>query len=611
MKNTKSEKKDKRLLSQMGVLIVVLFGIALVVCVVSDFFGQMSSNIEFFSEISSNLADYVVDKSEEYEALPWVLDYVEEEQGNMLEIFMVEEEYQELEIQIMTEMANIDEDTAKEYPDSVQHEFAQMVFFDIVSDTLKLQEIIPGVEITISRRTDDGDVFVFFKGDRALGATDIYALDEETLMKDSLKYVEYNHHGESYAHGNVYNYWFEGEKGKAPKLDYEWTYDFSGDSKRPFKLLVYKPIIVDGETVAVVTVERAWTRSEIADMMKTAILGEVNSAIYLIICGIALLVFVNYLTIKPLAFFQNAVRSYKEDKNTDNIVSNLAMIKSRNEIGRMSDDVSDMAVELDRYSHELVEITAEKERLVVELDVAAQIQNDILPKIYPGVPAFQDRDDFSIYASMTPAKEVGGDLFDFFLIDDDHLALVIGDVSGKGVPASLFMAITTTLIRHELQEKNMSVPDVLYTVNNCLCEGNEQMMFVTMWVAILELSTGKMVSSNAGHDFPMIRRGGGQFELIEEEGGIALGIMEGGEYSECRYRIRPGDCVYVYTDGVPEAINDKEEQFGLDRMLEALNENPDASPEELETRMQERLAEFVGDEEQFDDVTMLCVKLNW
>ncbi len=248
----------------------------------------------------------------------------------------------------------------------------------------------------------------------------------------------------------------------------------------------------------------------------------------------------------------------------------------------------------------------ETQRIGAELNVAAQIQADMLPRKFP---AFPDRNEFDLYASMDPAKEVGGDFYDFFFIDQDHLGLVMADVSGKGVPASLFMVIAKTLIKNRALLGG-SPSEVLAYANEQLCEGNEAELFVTVWFAILDLSTGKGVVSNAGHEHPILRRAGGQFELIVYPHAPAVATMEGIKFKEHEFELHPGDTLYVYTDGAPEATDENENLFGTDRMLEALNSHPDADPKELLLDMTRKIAEFVGDADQFDDITMLGFKYN-
>lgn len=278
-------------------------------------------------------------------------------------------------------------------------------------------------------------------------------------------------------------------------------------------------------------------------------------------------------------------------------------VQTDDEIGNLARSFNHMTDSLQKYIVDLKEVTAKEERIAMELSVATHIQADMLPSKFP---AFPDRKEFDIYATMTPAKEVGGDFYDFFLVDDDHLALVIADVSGKGVPAALFMVIAKTLIKNRtLMGGKLSPAEILADVNDQLCEGNEAELFVTVWLGILEISTGKGIAANAGHEHPALRRAGGRYELVVYRHSPAVAAMEGIRFREHEFELHPGDSLYVYTDGVAEATDAGNKLYGTDRMLEALNRNPDAAPEELLASVKDGIDAFVKDAPQFDDITML------
>lgn len=237
-----------------------------------------------------------------------------------------------------------------------------------------------------------------------------------------------------------------------------------------------------------------------------------------------------------------------------------------------------------------------------ELAMATQIQEAMLPSIFP---AFPNRTEFDLYASMDPAKEVGGDFYDFYLIDEDHLGLIIADVSGKGIPAALFMMISKTILQN-YAKLGIGAAEILTKTNEALCAENRTEMFVTTWVGILEISSGKLTCANAGHEYPAVCRDG-HFALLKDRHGFVLGGMEGSKYSEYVLQLEKGDKIFVYTDGVPEATNGEKTMFGTERMLEALNRNTDISPKELLRTVRETVDTFVGAAEQFDDLTMLCL----
>ena len=298
----------------------------------------------------------------------------------------------------------------------------------------------------------------------------------------------------------------------------------------------------------------------------------------------------------------------KLEKAADDLVTNIDQdvqfnvdIHTGDELESLAGSFEQMDIGLRRYIHELSAVTAEKERIGAELNVATQIQADMLPRIFPAFPA---RKDFDIFASMDPAKEVGGDFYDFFLVDDDHLALVMADVSGKGVPAALFMVIAKTLIKNRVIAGD-SPEEALGHVNEQLCEGNEAQLFVTVWLAIIELSTGRGVAANAGHEHPAIRKAGGKYELDIYKHSPAVAVMEGMRFRQHEFQLEPGDCLFVYTDGVTEATDSHNELFGTDRMIDALNSEPKASPADLLSIVKKSIDGFVGEAPQFDDITML------
>ena len=238
-----------------------------------------------------------------------------------------------------------------------------------------------------------------------------------------------------------------------------------------------------------------------------------------------------------------------------------------------------------------------------ELNMATEIQASMLPSIFP---AFPNREEFDLYASMDPAKEVGGDFYDYFMIDDDHLGVVIADVSGKGVQAALFMMISKTVVQN-FAMLGVGAGEVLRRANNALCAQNKMEMFVTAWIGVLELSTGKMTCASAGHEYPAIYHNG-KFELLMDKHGFVLGGMEGVKYKEYEIQLEKGDKIFVYTDGVPEATSANTELYGTDRMIEALNSRPEADPKEILRIVRASVDEFVGSAEQFDDLTMVCVE---
>ena len=314
--------------------------------------------------------------------------------------------------------------------------------------------------------------------------------------------------------------------------------------------------------------------------------------------------YVRRILIRPLGTLHHAAMGLVESK-MEGLADFRVEVDTGDELEDLADSFQYMVAELNEYIRDLSRVTAEKERIGAELDVARHIQASMLPCIFP---AFPERHEFDIFASKTPAKEVGGDFYDFFLVDDDHLAVVMADVSGKGVPAALFMMISKTLLKSAAQS-GLSPKAVLEKVNDQLCENNDAEMFVTVWLGILEISTGKMKCANAGHEYPAIMRKGGDFELFKDKHGFVLAGMEGARYREYELELHAGDRLVVYTDGVPEATNGANTLYGTDRMISALNGARDGSCRQMLEALHRDVDSFVDGADQFDDITMLCIEM--
>ena len=278
--------------------------------------------------------------------------------------------------------------------------------------------------------------------------------------------------------------------------------------------------------------------------------------------------------------------------------------RTNDEIEVLAESFASLSKKTADYIEQITTITAEKERIGTELALATRIQADMLPNTYP---AFPDRPEFDIYASMDPAKEVGGDFYDFFLVDSDHLCMVMADVSGKGVPAALFM-MASRIILASYAKQGMSPAEIMRSTNETICQNNREEMFVTVWLGILEISTGKIRAANAGHEYPVLMQPGGKCELYKDKHGFVLGGMDGVKYKEYEFTLQPGARLFLYTDGVPEATNAGNELFGTDRMLDALNEDMSADPQQVLHQVRSAVDSFVGNAEQFDDLTMLCLE---
>ena len=334
----------------------------------------------------------------------------------------------------------------------------------------------------------------------------------------------------------------------------------------------------------------------------TAPVREADSQIYtailltvlLLVAIVLLTVYIAFLSARRITAPLSALASDAEKIGKGEDIELTA--RTGDEIERLANTINEMLVNIKT-------ITGEKERIGAELDVATKIQSSMLPCIFP---AFPERAEFDIYAIMQPAKEVGGDFYDFFLIDDNKLAVVMADVSGKGVPAALFMVIAKTLIKNNAQY-GKSPKEVFETVNNLLCEGNDAGMFVTAFLGYLDLTTGQFTSVNAGHNPPLIGRSG-VFEYYRTKRGFVLAGTEDVSYKQATVALNPGDMLFLYTDGITEADNPYKELYGETRLLEALNSHPDAPLKELCVTIRRDIDGFASGAEQADDITMLVMK---
>ena len=316
---------------------------------------------------------------------------------------------------------------------------------------------------------------------------------------------------------------------------------------------------------------------------------------------VAYIVFVRKTITRPISRLADFTQEITESRKFEN---QRITMKTGDEIEALSDSFNFMMEELENYIANLSKVTAEKERIGTELDIVRNIQASMLPCIFP---AFPDRKEFDIYATMTPAKEVGGDFYDFFMVDETHLAIVMADVSGKGVPAALFMVIGKTLIKdHTTPGRDLG--EVFSTVNNLLCEANSEGLFITAFEGVLDLVTGEFCFVNAGHEMPFICKAGAGFEAYKIRPGFVLAGFEDMNYKAGSMTLDVGDLIFQYTDGVTEATNVENQLYGMERLEQVLNRVKDRTPSEILPEVKKDIDAFVGEAPQFDDITMLCVE---
>lgn len=310
--------------------------------------------------------------------------------------------------------------------------------------------------------------------------------------------------------------------------------------------------------------------------------------------------------VQPIRQISGAVEQYtlsRTDESVDRNCFSSLQIKTGDELEELSHVMAGMEQEISAYEDNLMKAAAEEERVRTELSLASTIQAGMLPQIFPPYP---DRQEFDIYAMMDPAKEVGGDFYDFFLIDDDHFAIVIADVSGKGVPAALFM-MSSMIVINNFASEGYSPAEVLRHTNEKICRSSKVEMFVTVWFGILDLKTGVVTAANAGHEYPAVRHPGGAYELLHDKHSFVIGGMDGMDYKEYTCTLEPGASIFLYTDGVVEATNRQEAFYGSERLLAALNTTEGMSAQETLQIVRADVDRFAEGAPQFDDLTMLCI----
>ena len=354
--------------------------------------------------------------------------------------------------------------------------------------------------------------------------------------------------------------------------------------------------------------------SKINDRFISFIISSTLAAIILaIVVCLLIAFFIKKNMVKPIMHISDLAEKYAEGyeerslkhENNVKLVFGDIPCSRITEANDLLSSMQKMELEINSYIKNLDTVTREQERIRIELDTASAIQAAMLPD---ATDPFPGRDEFEIFASAKTAKEVGGDFYDFFLIDEDHLGLVIADVSGKGVPAALFMMACKIIIKN-LAIAGLSPSETLMKANEQICANNKEGMFVTVWFGILSIKEKKIVASSAGHEYPFIKKGD-RFDIFKDPHGIILGGMEGVKYKDYEIELEKGDTILVYTDGVVEATDKDKKLFGSKRLLESLNKEPNLDPKALIGHVIEDVNAFVGDEKQFDDLTMMCIRIN-
>ena len=587
------DKKRKGIVKQITTPVFIITVIIIVIAVITFVLFNMTVLLNQRFEYTTQIAGEVVTTIEDYKSLDFLVPYWHDHYDEM-EFFYGN---REILIDKESELAELIPDYADEEHVTVdqvlaldedgQRLFAEVCYYQLCEDFDRIKRSY-GPLFLYSFSIDGDNQFFYITGTK-----------EDELRESS--------GGEIFELGCTYPY----QAGRYPTLDSliatgkpadRIELSLNEDADRT-AVHVFAPVTCNGQMVMIVGVSTEW-----ADLIDYTLgLTEFLAGFIIVLVASLTLMFFRLLrkyAVTPLFKERDIIKTYEQDKDSAKAVPELKKIDSDNEIEELADAFSSMLVEIERYMEETQKTAVEKERLGAELSMAASIQESQLPSKFP---AFPDRKDFDIYASMDPAKEVGGDFYDFFLVDEDHIAMVMADVSGKGIPASLFMMISKLLLQSRIM-MGESPAEALSNTNSQLMQNNEVHQFVTVWLAVFDLKTGKGIAANAGHEHPVIRRTGGKYELVEYKHSPPVATMRKLKFRDHEFELNPGDSLFVYTDGVPEATNSDNELFGTERMLEALNKDPYASCEAVLKNVSEGIDEFVAGAEQFDDITMLCFK---
>ena len=613
--------KRKIKIGILPLIIILVLQIALIVLLVTLYSQYHYANKAISKRIASQaayIAEEVADAVWEYPAYPWLLRYwylnadsmdIEYDSGYAAgtateqKCRLLNEHHPDLQIKY------IDVATAKALPPEDQKLFAEIIYSWLINDVDNIKENFNvNFLYCVVTDTDRGNhpyetQFFLFSGaspdtKRGLNYGDIYPLGKVVSVTDNQDLMKVMK--EAVLRGQSVE---DTDKETDQSLG-QWA--VAGDFVDYYS---YLDRIDDKAVLIGMTHDLSGILKQVKSLTWA---GTGYSMAYIIVMGLLIIIFIFLSVLRPLKVVVSNIRLYTQTKNSEEVKKNLSknledlwsLGVRYNEIGELSQDVISLTEEIDDYTEKIEAITAEKERIGVELGLATRIQANMLPNVFP---AFPDRTEFDLYASMTPAKEVGGDFYDFFLIDDDHLGIVMADVSGKGVPAALFMMAGMILI-HNTSKTAGSPAEALALTNNAICSRNREEMFVTAWLGILQISTGKLTASNAGHEYPALKNADGSFELLKDKHGFVIGGMENIRYKDYEVQLQPGAKLFLYTDGVPEATNTAQEMYGTDRMINALRSKENGTPKDVLDAVNQSVHDFVQEAEQFDDLTMLCLE---
>lgn len=586
-KKKKPKKKNKKLLIQMGRLIILLFTVVILLSSNMLILTAFSTALRFIALTREKSLQDEFEYLEDYEFLPWLPAYWAEH-GSEMYTLPDDESGQD---EFVAENERVRRILA-------EHVHKESVYELTAEDLQALPDEELGACALLLYHLLNKQSFLSYCKKYDSENLELLYLDEEEGCFYTLFTAENRENGGFHPTRSFSTADMEAEKKALAQ-------DLKGDSyfglQLPYQRKAYGLYVQCGQSDAL---NHLYFRTEIRSREVFQSMRQVqgivlHEIILLAAAACAILGSFFMFVIKPLSGIKKIVKEYQISKDAGKACADLADIHSENELGILADEFSALASEMERYTREKAALAAEKEHTAVEMKVASDIQTDLLPRDLP------DSSSFRLFASMHPAKEVGGDFYDYYFIDGDHLVLTIADVSGKGVPAALFMVYSKTILKNRVF-RGGTPGEILRDANEALNRDHAASMFATVWLGIVTLSTGELIYANAGHEDPFIRTGRGSFRIRRSEHGTALGMLPDSEYEDITIRLSEGDALFVFTDGVTEAESPDGSLFGENRLnLVLKSTGSDSNPEAVVSAVLSAVREFAGDASQYDDITML------
>lgn len=581
--------RPKNLIKEITVWLVALFIFVILVNGICIFYSTSVNYADYVRWRAETVLFQIKDALTEYKSISWLVSYWQNHYREMDfsgdRAARSEEVIRLLNSCKVDSLKDIDLLLLRSFTEEEQRLYAETCYIEILPEFNIYEADFDLVYITCVSLLDDGTAFPLFQGIKE-GSSNEYNY--------SVLGADWPFHPELHpAIGRMY-------EEKEEKLYFEHISSSNTDN---IYLYCYLPVISDGRVLCHIGLS-VTVKDMLLALVGNAVAIELINALLLFACAVCILYLIYVKALKYMLHITDCVKGYINTGDSRKAVQSLMEISSRNETKKLADDISDMIIKMERYSLDRQRRAVEEQRIETELTLARSIQMGALSSDFD---IFSERTDIDLYASMTPAKTVGGDFYDFFFLDRDHLYIAIADVSGKGIPAAMVMMSTKSILANNASA-GKSPSEILEASNEALFKNNGEQMFVTVWVGILDLGTGRLTAANAGHERPVIMQPGVDFCLLKDKHGLVLGGCEGFVYEEYTLDLAPGAKVFVFTDGVVEACDSNRKLFGKDRMLKALNTAKALPPRGIIEEVHGSVDSFAKGAEQFDDITMLCLE---